>query len=70
MQASTSGVYGDPNVHPQPESYWGHVNPIGPRSMYDESKRFAEALCVTYARTPVCSAWRYRRTTHCGRLSG
>lgn len=51
LQASTSEVYGDPDVHPQPESYWGHVNPIGPRSMYDESKRFAEALCVTYART-------------------
>lgn len=51
LQASTSEVYGDPDVHPQPESYWGHVNPIGPRSMYDESKRFAEALCITYART-------------------
>ena len=50
LQASTSEVYGDPDVNPQPESYWGRVNPIGPRSMYDESKRFAEALCTTYAR--------------------
>jgi nucleoside-diphosphate-sugar epimerase len=48
LQASTSEVYGDPEVHPQPESYWGRVNPNGPRSMYDESKRFAEALCATY----------------------
>ena len=48
LQASTSEVYGDPEVHPQPESYWGRVNPIGPRSMYDESKRFAEALCAAY----------------------
>ncbi len=50
LQASTSEIYGDPDVHPQPESYWGRVNPIGPRSMYDESKRFAEALCVAYER--------------------
>ena len=50
LQASTSEVYGDPDVHPQPESYWGRVNPIGPRSMYDESKRFAEALCAAYVR--------------------
>jgi nucleoside-diphosphate-sugar epimerase len=49
LQASTSEVYGDPDVHPQTESYWGRVNPIGPRSMYDESKRFAEALCTAYA---------------------
>src|SRR5919107_661832 len=42
--ASTSEVYGDPKVHPQPESYWGHVNPIGPRGVYDEAKRYAEAL--------------------------
>jgi nucleoside-diphosphate-sugar epimerase len=48
FQASTSEVYGDPAVHPQSESYWGHVNPIGPRSMYDESKRFAEALSTSY----------------------
>jgi dTDP-glucose 4,6-dehydratase len=46
--ASTSEVYGDPLVHPQPESYWGNVNPIGPRSVYDESKRFSEALTMAY----------------------
>lgn len=46
--ASTSEVYGDPAVHPQPEEYWGNVNPIGPRSVYDEAKRFAEALTVAY----------------------
>jgi len=44
--ASTSEVYGDPEVHPQPETYWGHVNPVGPRSVYDEAKRFAEALTM------------------------
>jgi dTDP-glucose 4,6-dehydratase len=48
--ASTSEVYGDPEVHPQPESYWGNVNPIGPRSVYDEAKRFAEALTSAYRR--------------------
>jgi len=48
--ASTSEVYGDPEVHPQPETYWGHVNPLGPRSCYDESKRFAEALTMAYHR--------------------
>lgn len=46
--ASTSEVYGDPEVHPQSETYWGHVNPIGPRSCYDEGKRAAEALIVAY----------------------
>ena len=46
--ASTSEVYGDPQVHPQRESYWGHVNPVGPRSVYDEAKRFAEALTFAY----------------------
>lgn len=46
--ASTSEVYGDPQVHPQPEEYWGHVNPIGPRGVYDEAKRFAEALVTAY----------------------
>lgn len=51
MLASTSEVYGDPQVHPQPESYWGHVNPIGPRGVYDEAKRFAEALAFAYHRT-------------------
>ncbi|MFF1449975.1 UDP-glucuronic acid decarboxylase family protein [Streptomyces sp. NPDC058274] len=49
--ASTSEVYGDPQVHPQPEDYWGHVNPIGPRSIYDEAKRFAEALTSAHRRT-------------------
>lgn len=48
--ASTSEVYGDPLVHPQPESYWGNVNPIGPRGVYDEAKRFAEALVMAYHR--------------------
>lgn len=46
--ASTSEVYGDPQVHPQPESYWGHVNPVGPRGVYDEAKRFAEAMTMAY----------------------
>jgi UDP-glucuronate decarboxylase len=50
LQASTSEVYGDPAVHPQPESYWGHVNPIGPRSCYDEGKRCAETLFFDYHR--------------------
>ncbi len=50
LQASTSEVYGDPNVHPQPESYWGHVNPIGIRSCYDEGKRVAECLMMDYHR--------------------
>jgi dTDP-glucose 4,6-dehydratase len=49
--ASTSEVYGDPQVHPQPEGYWGHVNPIGPRGVYDEAKRYAEALTMAYQRT-------------------
>ncbi|HYM40245.1 MAG TPA: UDP-glucuronic acid decarboxylase family protein [Thermoplasmata archaeon] len=48
LLASTSEVYGDPQVTPQPETYWGHVNPIGPRSVYDEGKRFAEALAMAY----------------------
>ncbi|GMR48218.1 hypothetical protein PMAYCL1PPCAC_18413, partial [Pristionchus mayeri] len=50
LLASTSEIYGDPEVHPQPESYWGHVNPIGPRSCYDEGKRVAESLMVAYAK--------------------
>ena len=50
LLASTSEVYGDPKVHPQPESYWGNVNPIGPRGVYDEAKRFAEALTMAYHR--------------------
>ncbi|MDP9072041.1 MAG: SDR family oxidoreductase [Actinomycetota bacterium] len=49
--ASTSEVYGDPQVHPQPEDYWGHVNPVGPRGVYDEAKRFAEALVMAYHRS-------------------
>ena len=48
LLASTSEVYGDPQVHPQPEDYWGHVNPIGPRGVYDEAKRYAEALTTAY----------------------
>lgn len=50
FQASTSEVYGDPLVHPQPETYWGHVNPIGPRGVYDEAKRFGEAMVMAYHR--------------------
>jgi len=50
LLTSTSEVYGDPQVHPQPESYWGHVNPVGPRGVYDESKRFAEAMVMAYHR--------------------
>src|SRR3982751_5713656 len=51
LLASTSEVYGDPLVHPQTEEYWGHVNPIGPRGVYDEAKRFAEAITMAYHRT-------------------
>jgi dTDP-glucose 4,6-dehydratase len=51
LLASTSEVYGDPLVHPQPETYWGNVNPVGPRSVYDEAKRYAEALATAYRRT-------------------
>ena len=50
LLASTSEVYGDPQVHPQPETYWGHVNPVGPRGVYDEAKRYAEALTMAYHR--------------------
>src|SRR6266498_2772013 len=50
LLASTSEVYGDPLVHPQPETYWGNVNPIGPRGVYDEAKRFAEAMTMAYRR--------------------
>ena len=52
LQASTSEVYGDPAIHPQTEEYWGNVNPIGPRSCYDEGKRFAETLFFDYHRQP------------------
>ena len=51
LLASTSEVYGDPAVHPQPETYWGHVNPVGPRGVYDEAKRFGEAITMAYHRT-------------------
>lgn len=51
LLASTSETYGDPLIHPQPESYWGNVNPVGPRGVYDEAKRFAEALTMAYRRT-------------------
>ncbi|MBP9128080.1 MAG: GDP-mannose 4,6-dehydratase, partial [Elusimicrobia bacterium] len=50
LLASTSEVYGDPQVHPQKETYWGHVNPVGPRGVYDEAKRFAEAMAMAYHR--------------------
>jgi dTDP-glucose 4,6-dehydratase len=50
LLASTSETYGDPKVHPQPETYWGHVNPVGPRGVYDEAKRFAEAMTMAYHR--------------------
>src|SRR5207249_7511184 len=50
LLASTSEVYGDPLIHPQPETYWGNVNPIGPRGVYDEAKRFAEAMTMAYRR--------------------
>jgi dTDP-glucose 4,6-dehydratase len=50
LLASTSEVYGDPQVHPQPETYWGHVNPVGPRGVYDEAKRYAEAMTMAYFR--------------------
>jgi dTDP-glucose 4,6-dehydratase len=61
FHASTSECYGDPLVHPQPESYWGNVNPIGPRSVYDEAKRFSEALVMAYHRY-------YRVDTHIVRI--
>ncbi|MEV0118357.1 UDP-glucuronic acid decarboxylase family protein [Streptomyces sp. NPDC050844] len=51
LLTSTSEVYGDPEIHPQPEDYWGHVNPVGPRSVYDEAKRYAEALSMAYRRS-------------------
>ena len=51
LLASTSEIYGDPQVHPQTEDYWGHVNPIGPRGVYDEAKRFAEAMVMAYHRS-------------------
>jgi dTDP-glucose 4,6-dehydratase len=62
LLASTSEVYGDPLVSPQPESYWGNVNPVGPRSCYDESKRFAEALATAYAGRVECRIVRFFNT--------
>lgn len=64
LQASTSEVYGDPEVHPQHEDYWGYVNPIGPRSCYDEGKRFAEALFYAYRREGF-SSMRVARLFNC-----
>jgi dTDP-glucose 4,6-dehydratase len=61
LHASTSECYGDPDVHPQTESYWGHVNPIGPRSVYDEAKRFSEATIMAYHRY-------YKTDTHMVRI--
>ncbi len=57
LQASTSEVYGNPNIHPQPESYWGNVNPIGIRSCYDEGKRCAESLCMDFHRQHKTRVW-------------
>ena len=75
LTASTSEVYGDPQVHPQPESYWGHVNPIGPRGVYDEAKRYAEALTMAYHRQQgvdtaivrIFNTYRPRMRPHDGR---
>lgn len=60
LVASTSEVYGDPSVHPQSEDYWGHVNPIGPRSCYDEGKRVAESLSYAYEKQ-VCLNYLLRK---------
>jgi dTDP-glucose 4,6-dehydratase len=68
LLASTSEVYGDPLVHPQPESYWGNVNPIGPRGVYDEAKRFAEALTIT-AWIRASSGSSTRTDRGCGRAT-
>jgi nucleoside-diphosphate-sugar epimerase len=76
LMASTSEVYGDPHVHPQPESYWGNVNPIGPRSVYDEGKRYAEAITMAYQRqhglrTRICrifNTYGPRMEPHDGRV--
>ncbi len=61
LLASTSEVYGDPQIHPQPEGYWGNVNPVGPRGVYDEAKRYAEAMTMAYHRqqawTPASHAF-------------
>ena len=72
--ASTSETYGDPQVHPQPETYWGHVNPVGPKGVYDEAKRFAEALRMAYRRTtastPPSCASSTRTVRGCGPTTG
>jgi nucleoside-diphosphate-sugar epimerase len=76
LLASTSEVYGDPSVHPQPETYWGNVNPNGPRSVYDEAKRFAEAMTLAYHRTHgvevrivrIFNTYGPRRGAHDGRV--
>ena len=69
LLASTSEVYGDPLVHPQPETYWGNVNPIGPRGVYDEAKRYAEALTMAYFRqqgvdTAIVADLQHLRAAH------
>src|SRR5262249_1831939 len=61
LLTSTSEAYGDPDEHPQKETYWGHVNPVGPRSVYDEAKRFAESLTMAYHR-------KYKLNTHIARI--
>ena len=63
--ASTSEVYGDPDVHPQPESYWGHVNPIGPRACYDEGKRVAETLAYAYEKQSGVKVIRCQYVQNC-----
>jgi dTDP-glucose 4,6-dehydratase len=76
LLASTSEVYGDPQIHHQPESYWGHVNPVGPRGVYDEAKRFAEALTMAYHRAHgvatrivrIFNTYGPRMRTHDGRV--
>ena len=75
LLASTSEVYGDPQVHPQPEDYWGHVNPIGPRGVYDEAKRYAEALTMAYHRQQGVDTWivahlQHLRRRGCARTTG
>ena len=69
LLASTSEVYGDPEVHPQVEEYWGNVNPVGPRGVYDEAKRFSEALSMAYHRVhgipvPGCANLQHLRSSH------
>ncbi len=76
LLASTSEVYGDPDVHPQPEAYWGNVNPVGPRGVYDEAKRYAEAMVMAYHRTHgvevriarIFNTYGPRMRTHDGRV--